>query len=218
MQSSPSSQFSFSTFDVLHLIVEYVGPYQYIFVARINRGFHEAHSKVFSDDSTTHINASTIALAKICFDELVDTRYYYVVKSQHLLCSSAAKYGNLPALQYLRSVGCEWNWRTCINAALYGHFDILKWARENGCKWDEDTCAYAAENGHLHILQYVRKNRCPWDENTCSQAAKNGHLRVLQWAEANGCPWDKSTCTNAALNGHLHVLQWARENGCPWDK
>ena len=202
--------------DILQVIVDFVGPKQYLFVATINRIFHEVHTKVFPNNFTTYPNASSLEIAKNCFDDLVDTSCN-TKKLQWMLCSSAAKSGNLPALQYLRSIECEWNEATCSNAALYGHYEMLKWARENGCDWERETCSNAALNGHLDILQYVREKGCPWDELTCSKSAENGDLHILQRARENECPWDEWTCTRAAANGHLHVLQWARQNGCRWD-
>ena len=95
--------------DVVQLIVEYVGPQQYRFVATINRSFHEAYSKVFLYDSKTGLIASTVELAKYCLEDLVGTSTYccdYVNYFQCMLCTSAARYGNLQVLQYLRSVGC----------------------------------------------------------------------------------------------------------------
>ena len=105
------------------------------------------------------------------------------------LCNSASLFGSLPALKYLRSVGCRWNKvRACQVAVGNGQLHILQYARENSCPWDEYTCANAAENGHLKIIQYARKNGCPWNEKTCYLAAKHGHLHILQYAHQNGCP------------------------------
>jgi hypothetical protein len=71
------------------------------------------------------------------------------------LCTAAAYYGQLEALQWLRSRGCYWNARTCSSAAGGGHLAVLQWARANGCDWDADTLAAAEEGGHLDVLQWV---------------------------------------------------------------
>ena len=117
MQSlQPSSFITFSTIleniDVLPLIVEYIGPHQYRFVATIHHSFYDAYTKVFPDDLTTLLNTSTVELAKYCWDDLMDIIDYWY-DGRYILCSSAAKYGNLAALQYLRSKECEWDERTC---------------------------------------------------------------------------------------------------------
>ena len=107
--------------DLLRIIIEYVGPKQYLVVATINQSFREAHSIAFFKDKDTYYNASTVELAKYCFNDLVATNCNTKScstaksdnlterKSQRALCSSAAKCGNLLALQYLRSLGCDWD-------------------------------------------------------------------------------------------------------------
>ena len=80
------------------------------------------------------------------------------------LCESAARFGQLPALQWLRANGCGWNAHTCLHAARGGHLAVLQWARANGCDWDAYTCANAAHYGHLDVLEWARANGCPDDE------------------------------------------------------
>jgi len=127
-------------------------------------------------------------------------------------CTTAAKYGQLLTLQWLKANGYAWNFVTSIGAPHGGHPRILERARCDG------TCEpfnIAAIHGHLNILQWLRENGCDWNENTCATAAKYGHLHILQWARENGCPWDITTCGQAAINGHYHILYWAFENGMP---
>ena len=146
--------------DVLRLIVSFIGPKQYRFIALINLSFHAAYIQAFPKDTETKLDASTVELAKVCWDELK----LRTTNQQWQLSYSAARFGCLPAMQLLQSVGCFWN---------------------------ESTCAYAAENGHLHILQYIRENGCPWDTWTCIYAAENEHLHVFQYALENDCPQDR---------------------------
>jgi len=55
-------------------------------------------------------------------------------------CATAAKYGMLAGLQWLRNSDYPWDARTCASpigdAALGGHLSVLQWARKNGCEWD----------------------------------------------------------------------------------
>ena len=74
--------------------------------------------KVFPNDLTTHLNASTLELAKRCFDDLLDMNTGSYLEEK--LCRSAVKYGHLPALIYLRSVDCEW-------AFQYSQMGSCKW-------------------------------------------------------------------------------------------
>ena len=202
--------------DILRLVVSFIGPKQYRFIATISQRFHAAYVHEFPNDTATIINASTVEYAKICWNEMKHPLTY----QQHsILSHSATIFGSVSAMQYLRSVGCPWSQRTCFLAAEHGHLHILQMARDYGYPWsDVRTCTVAAKNGHLHIVQYARDNGCPWDKETCANAAWNGHFNILQYARKYGCPCDELTCVNAAWNGHLHILHYARENGCPCDE
>ncbi len=50
------------------------------------------------------------------------------------MCNTAAEYGHLNALKYLRTeLQCEWNPCEVLKvAAMQGHVHILQWAIENG--------------------------------------------------------------------------------------
>ena len=133
---------------ILSEIISYIGPYHYYFVAMINRRFRERYIEVFPKNTKTSVNASTVGYADVCYQ----TKCY----DESKICDSAAKYGSLPALQYLRSINCNWSKYTCSNAAENGHLHILQWARKK-------------------VIPYSRKKVCPWDSETCSNAALNGH-------------------------------------------
>ena len=212
---TPSTMAPLENDDILRLVLSYVGPKQYRFVAIINKQFKKVYKEIFPKNTRTRLNASTVGHAEICWNEINPRNRNH---QESKLCIYAAKHGNLPALQYLHSMNCSWNRATCYCAAMNGHLDILQYARDNGCPWDEYTCQCAAENGHLEVLQYAHENGCPWDATTCRCAAENGHLEVLQFAHENGCPWDAERTYSAALcNGHINILQYLHENGCPWD-
>ena len=56
--------------DVLSDIVEFIGPYQFRFVAGINKSFHTAYLLAFASNKSTYLNASTLSHAKICYKEI----------------------------------------------------------------------------------------------------------------------------------------------------
>ena len=134
-------------------------------------------------------------------------------------CYAAAEGGHLETLQFLRSTGCEWDFRTCREAARGGHFDTLRWARANGCDCNSETSTAAAAAGHLELFQWATMEGCPWDGYTCIDAAEGGHLDVLKWAAARGARMGSEVCEVAAKEGHLSVLQWAvLDHGCEPDQ
>ena len=158
-------------------IAAFVGPNQYRFFAAVDRRFQKVYLLRFQKNGKkTYINASTVAHAKICFEEIDRNKKDFEKK----LFRSAAKYGQLLVLQFLRLVRCDWDHNVCKNAAAYGHLHILQWARENGCPWSECTCAKAALNGHVDILVWAISNGGPWNYRTCSNLALTGQLSILQ--------------------------------------
>ena len=198
----------FENEDILSNVLSYVGPTQYRFVAMINQNFKAIYLKLFRNDKTTYLNASTVGHAKICWNEITPGNRN---RQESKLCNYAAMRGSLPALQYLHSVHCPWDEYTCRCAAENGHLEILQYAHDNGCPWDTSTCEYAAKNGHLEVLQYAHNNGCPWDSSTSRQAVENGHLKILQYAHDNGCHCDRyELLLLARYNKHAHIIQWVR--------
>ena len=126
--------------DILQHVVSYIGPRQYRFVASINRTFRTAYSHTFPNNTRTCIDASTVTLAKFCYEDFTSavvrpsmtTRWH--LEAQILV--SASKHGNVPALQFLRSVNDEWSEHICMHAAQNGQLHVLQWARQNDCPWD----------------------------------------------------------------------------------
>lgn len=86
-----------------------------------------------------------INISKPCLDQVVrSVQYLNWTKDlncpwNEMLCSAAARQGNLTILQYLRRKGCPWDSWTCVEASTYNRNDILLWARDHGCPWDKWT-------------------------------------------------------------------------------
>jgi hypothetical protein len=159
---------------------------------------------------------------------LVQRVYPGEVKKTHI-CTSAACYGHLDVLKWMRAQNppCPWNEWVCCYTAQNGHLDVLKWmrAQEPPCPWNEWACAYAARNGHLDVLKWMRAQNppCPWNTWTCAYAAESdGHLDVLKWLRSQDppCPWDEWAFAYAARDGQLDILKWlrAQDPPCPWNE
>ena len=216
-------------------IFEFVGLYEYRFMAILNkrfrklysefqeRGIHPSTSDKYGSTSLTSTAsvAKSIDHAKMLMSDMKTREFNYFQKA--IVTPKGPPTG--PRYCAVKREGLsddeiQSQSRVFLRDAValrWGNLQMFQWLRDEGCPWHESTCAEAASNGHLEMLQWLRENGCPWDQETCSRAAGNGHLDVLQWARSNGCPWDNSTCAAAARNGHLDVLKWARAKGCRWD-
>ena len=144
---------------------------------------------------------------KDLLEELIEDGYD--IPEKYYYTDLVVKYGRLDIVSKIKID------LLCSLAAKYGQLKILIWARENGYFWCENTCRYAAQ-GHLACLKYLHEQGCPWDEWTCRLAAR-GYLECLKYAHEKGCPWDVWVCENAA-RGHLECLKYLHEHGCPWDE
>lgn len=110
-----------------------------------------------------------------------DVRLYDAARCGHLRVLEWARNTNF---QKLRQLGPA----LCNTAASYGQIAVLEWLKANRIEWNHVTCAFAAENGRLDTLVWLRERKCPWDELTCQWAKEKGHTDVLRWARENGAP------------------------------
>ena len=97
----------------------------------------------------------------------------------HTRCASRAAYtAHVHILQWMKDNGMigEWHGYHMFSAASFGHLEVVKWLRANGCPWDEDACDCAAEYKHWDTLQYLVDNKCPGWEEAAIQYAE--HLTI----------------------------------------
>lgn len=80
---------------------------------------------------------------------------------ENMLCALAAAEGDLPRLQWLRSIQCPWDEVTCMAAAEQGHLHVLQWAHTHGCPLTARTYVAAVHGGQLHVLQYLNAQDTP---------------------------------------------------------
>ena len=140
------------------------------------------------------------------------------------LCNQAAKYGQLPILQWTKECGWSrwWTEETAALASQGGHLSVLQYLRRNGCPWNKEVCTRAARYNQLIVLKWATStdnatSTRKWDNKMCvCAAARHGHLEILRWLwneneSGNGSGrwrWDKSVCEAAAAGGHLDVIKW----------
>ena len=95
------------------------------------------------------VDATELEIEELDEDDAVERGYLSTLKCLHrrgrlynkgLVCTAAARNGDLEELKALRAENFQWDELTCAFAAKGGHLEMLKWARANGCPWDELTC------------------------------------------------------------------------------
>lgn len=92
-------------------------------------------------------------------------------------------------MDYLRlQWTCEWSTMWCAIAAAEGDLPRLQWLRSIQCPWDDVTCVAAAEQGHLHVLQWAHTHKCPLTDRAFTAAVYGGQLHVLQYLYEQNAP------------------------------
>ena len=107
---------------LLRSIVDFL-PGHFRFVAGVNRRLQSLYDDHHSTPNTFYMAAMASDATRTIWLEEDETN----VRKDG--CRLAAKYGNLEALQWLRSHDCRWNGYVCREAAGEGHLHILQWAR-----------------------------------------------------------------------------------------
>jgi hypothetical protein len=114
---------------LLQEVLRYIGPNQYSLIAGINTTFHHQYRHIFPNQTSTAINVSTMALAEYFWRaHLLLSEEGARKQVEYQLSANAAKHGNIEVLQYLQSVQCAWDKRTCAYAARNGHLHVIQWA------------------------------------------------------------------------------------------
>ena len=86
----------------------------------------------------------------------------------------ATKYDRVDILEWAHQRGYSHDMDKHIfySAAKYGELDALRWLRDHTCPWDRRTCCSSTgstvSTDHLRPLQWAKENECPWDSGTCT--------------------------------------------------
>ena len=112
---------------------------------------------ITNSDTNTNIDDSKNNILNLLIDERLSSVKDYLGKGYFLKLVSIH-----PKLRALNEG--DTTSLLCTSAARRGDIDALKWVHENYCPWNKWTCRMAALGGHFEVLQWARKNRCPWDE------------------------------------------------------
>jgi hypothetical protein len=125
--------------------------------------------------------------------------------------------GKVEVVQWLREVGCIWDWYHMMSHAVAaGHLEMLQWlVRQGGNHMDEYTMALAIQRGHLAVIRWMDTMGIEWDPMVASiYAAYGGHLDLLKWVRtAKGVRLYENHMRLATGSGMTHVMQWLHAQG-----
>ncbi|KAF6252373.1 hypothetical protein COO60DRAFT_528924 [Scenedesmus sp. NREL 46B-D3] len=144
-------------------------------------------------------------------------------KARAKLLDARASAGDLEAIAWLRSSGCEWTSSAATAAAAGGHLQLLKYmtAQLPPCPINAGACAEAAAaQGHLPVLEFLlQQHMCSYfDIGVCAEAAaRSGNLNIVVWLaeQRPAAVADTGVCAEAAAAGQLEVLRFLQGRNCP---
>lgn len=155
---------------------------------------------------------------------------------------AASQLGDVPTLEWLRSIGVECPPEAMMQAAFGGHVEAYEWLADQLSRQEGQHargrraiidafmggCAFfAAYGGRIEWFDWVTKKgymdsaRSHGLRQAVETAASCGRLDLLKWLYQEkkdlNIPWGECmVCDMAGLAGHLDVVQWARGLGLRW--
>ncbi|KXZ46013.1 hypothetical protein GPECTOR_48g445 [Gonium pectorale] len=149
-----------------------------------------------------------------------------------MMICSAARMGNLAAVQYLLSElgaleGSLYSLAT-FYAAGNGHLEVLQALRLSlsgqqllPSHYTAACAIAAASSGHLHVLAWLPLLE-GWEwlgtnaQLLLAGGAESGSVELLAWLVDHGCgEWSCMASTSAAESGGEEALEWVVAHGCP---
>ena len=146
----------------------------------------------------------------------------------------AIRYGYLEIVKLLQMVD-SLSQAFLNTAAKYGQLEIMKWMRSTGYRWDVDTFEAAAAN--LEVMKWMRNPEwldpetgkmiagepCPWNAlafiAVVSSSLTDGNFDRVKWIWDQRESWDDgkdwiTKCYKLAV-GNLQMLRWLHDQGVP---
>lgn len=95
-------------------------------------------------------------------------------------------------------------WLLTYTAAKYGHLHILKWLREQECEWTEAIVNAALDHNKLGILIYAIINSCPVSPKEIQRLIDNINNLSGQYEIIHKCR--KHSISRVGLEEHIAIL------------
>lgn len=108
--------------------------------------------------------------------------------------NAAARSGNIPILEWAKTLGLEPNPSLCRRAVDGGQLEALKWVTTFGSEFPKDLLWHAAQTCDVTILRWLDENGCVYEKTSDIVANiitsdKDGKFEALKWAVEKGFPW-----------------------------
>jgi hypothetical protein len=178
---------------------------------------HILHSNIHIFD-TIFIRATSKLLLKLCKEIRPFPKHF--VLDQELCMAYLIQHGFISCIEYAKTAldwFHDWHEKFCATAAAFGQVDALKYLRSNFCEFGGRNLSEACAEGtcSLDMIKYLHESGIPWGDPNRDEfmalAARKGHLACMQYAVENGCKNRK-----IAYTPFIDCLQYAIDNEFSW--
>jgi hypothetical protein len=174
----------------LQLILQYVGPKDWLYMAAVSRLWQQAYRRICEEHAKQQ--KAWVLNLRHC-----ERCYIGVVTATRTSYSNAL--ASLPRLQLACAFDLQLSSVQCLplQAGMCADKQTLLYARAQGLPWSEAVCDGAAQLGKLDMLHWLHsEQQCPWRMATVVRAAlRRADLPLLKWLHST-VPW-KSFCEAA---------------------
>jgi hypothetical protein len=222
------------TYGILQLVLDFVGPGNYLFVSLVNKAWNEAYKSVQSVAIPRVCNSAYEKPESItCAPSMTATSAVFASPARLLLAvaanfqldtywsrpwiSVAASTADVPTLAAANEHGMHWSDLVLRALAKSGRLTELMWVHiVQQRSLPRDIIDDAAEGGSESMLAWLISRGCKVTLATTVQAATAGKLPALKYLQQQKSCCSRDTFIAAVTNGHLAVLQWLYQNGVDW--
>jgi hypothetical protein len=230
-RSSASSSDPLLNISILEIVLGYVGPGHYLFVASVSQWWREVYTSMTSQEIafyTIHgcncpICISPTTLISSAFTSLSRVK---LAHNNWLDCSSeayqhaAGRHADVAILATAHSLGMQYTDTVMAGAAQSNKLAELQFLRGQGCPWPCGMIETAASSGYFELLRWCHEHGCQWEQHSkpLCFAAQSGNVELLAWVlQETGTNLTESVMSTAAAKGHTAMCQYLYSQQCPWD-
>jgi hypothetical protein len=209
---------------IVELVLDYVGPGHWCFVAEVSSLWRDTYKRVASremqviDSGRTVTSVPQMTLYSSVFGSPSRVR---LAKALGLSSNTteyqraAGRYANVATLQAAHAAGMRYSYEAMDGAARCNDLTVVQFLRAQGCPWDSCIYNLVARRGHTAMCAYLYAGGCPWSTRACNEAARNGHADTLRWLYEHGCPCktNEDVHVSAARGGSVNALVFLQQQG-----
>jgi hypothetical protein len=190
---------------VVRLVLSYVGPGHWPFIAAVSSLWRYLYSRL------PDARKLVVQHPYVSWEERQRDGQPFFCTPQMTLYSSVFGSASRVRLAHADGINCSTQYYQHA-AGMHAGIGALAAAHELGMRFPTTVAEGAARCNTLSVLQYLHAEGCPWHPTVCASLAKRGDFEALRWVRENGCVWyDFCIVSDAASSGNIEMTAWVKE-------